>query len=177
MLSALPTVASYPDFEQQHVIQQYEEFKRRNQPVLQGASTAIVDTSSASGANTDAEARFAILETPITKLKKIIEHVERPVQPGEDRKKVDLTKEQLLACATFAQMVNVAWEEERAQVPLDQRKCQQMILLGQGGTGKTMIVTEITTMTVAVLMRLIVIMIVPVLARMILIVLKFKDKA
>ena len=39
-------------------------------------------------------------------------------------------------------MVQTAWEEERAGVPFDTRKCLQMVLIGQGGTGKTMLVTE-----------------------------------
>ena len=143
VVSALPTVTSDPAFKQQHVVQQYEMFKQRNDPRSQIAPPAIVDTPSASGAANDAEAHFAILETPITKLKKIIAHVERPVQPGENRTKVTLTREQVLACATFAKMVNIAWEEERAKKPYEKRTCQQMILLGQGGTGKTMIVTDI----------------------------------
>ena len=86
-------------------------FKQRNDPGSQIAAPAIVETPSASGAANDAEAQFAILETPITKLKSIIAYVERPVQPGEDRTKVTLTRGQVLACATFGKMVNIAREK------------------------------------------------------------------
>ena len=40
-------------------------------------------------------------------------------------------------------MVQKAWEEERARVPLDKITCLQIVLIGHGGTGKTMLVTEI----------------------------------
>ena len=91
----------------------------------------------------DAEATFAAIETPEAKLKDVIRYVERDVLPGEDRGKVTLTREQVLACAAFANMVTTAWEEERLGVDPAERTCQHMILLGQGGTGKTMIVTDI----------------------------------
>ena len=65
------------------------------------------------------------------------------MSPGEERARVSLTHEQVFACATFARMVQTAWEEDRAGFPLEKRSCQQMILLGQGGTGKTFLVTDV----------------------------------
>ena len=67
------------------------------------------------------------------------------MSPGEDRARITLTREQVLACATFARMVQTAWEEERRGLPLEKRSCQQMIILGQGGTGKTFLVIDIFT--------------------------------
>ena len=142
LLLQLPTVSSHPEFHQR-IAEQYEEFQQRNTKMSRRVSPPLVETPSATKPGKDADARFAIQETPITKLKFLIAHVERLVQPGEDRTKVTLTREQILACATFGKMVNIAWEEERAQVSLEKRTCQQMILLGQGGTGKTMLVTDI----------------------------------
>jgi hypothetical protein len=74
-------------------------------------------------------------------LKYLLKHVERA--GDAKRKKVTLTREQVLASVTFCAMVMTAWREERDGVPLSERTCHQMILLGQGGTGKTMIVIEI----------------------------------
>ena len=142
IVDQLPAVSSDATFHQR-IVEQYEQFQQRNENTARRVSTPPAAPPSAAGPGKDAEARFAILETPLTKLKSLIAHVERPVLPGEDRTNVTLTREQVLACATFGQMVNVAWEEERAQLPLDTRTCQQMILLGQGGTGKTMLVTDI----------------------------------
>ncbi len=141
-LEALPTASSDLDFDNR-IIQQYEQFQSRNAPGSRPMPPAAAVPPPSSGQVQDAVARWVDQETPITYLKALIVHVERAVLPGEDRTKVTLTREQVLACATFANMVKKAWEEDRAQIPSDKRTCHQMILLGQGGTGKTMIVTDI----------------------------------
>ena len=82
-------------------------------------SPTPLETPSATGPGQHADAHFTILETPITKLKSLIARAERPVQLGEDRTKVTLTQEQLLACTTFAHMVSIAWEAYRAQFILE----------------------------------------------------------
>ena len=43
----------------------------------------------------------------------------------------------------FANACNSAWEEERDDVPVERRKTRHLLLVGQGGSGKTAIVQEI----------------------------------
>ena len=123
---------------------QYEHFKTQN---MAGSPAAVPPAEPApplaAGGIADAEARFEELATPLTKVKRLISSVERDVEPHENRKKITLTRGQCLACAHFAQMVDTAWREEREQVAWDKRTTQHMVLLGQGGTGKTMLVQEI----------------------------------
>ena len=79
-------------------------------------------------------------DTPIKKMKDLMAHIQREPARTENRRKITLTRQQVLACVRFADMVNVAWEEELAGTPLGQRTAQQFLLLGQGGTGKMFIV-------------------------------------
>ena len=114
---------------------------------MAGSPAAVPPAESAppldGGGVADAEARFEVLATPFTEVKRLISSVERDVEPHENRKKITLTRGQCLACAHFAQMVETAWCEEREQVAWDKRTTQHMVLLDQGGTGKTMLVQEI----------------------------------
>jgi len=144
----LPTPAC-PDLDFREAIRtQYETFKSRNAPQRpQAPSAATCPSTDAppqpppSEQLDGADAAFAQIDTPWAMLKYLFKHVERV--GDEKRKKVTLTREQVLASVTFCAMVMTAWREERDGVPLSERTCHQMILLGQGGTGKTMIVIEI----------------------------------
>jgi hypothetical protein len=142
-LHNLPCATQGADF-QEKVVMQYEHFKTQN---MAGSPAAIPPAEPAppldGGGVADAEARFEVLATPLTEVKRLISSVERDVEPHENRKKITLTRGQCLACAHFAQMVDTAWREEREQVAWDKRTTQHMVLLGQGGTGKTMLVQEI----------------------------------
>ena len=68
-------------------------------------------------------------------MKDLIAHVQREPSPDETRERILLTRQQLLARIQFAEMANVAWEEELAQKPLSQRTAQQLLLLGHRRDG------------------------------------------
>ena len=112
----LPTVSSHPE-SHQRIETQYEDSQQPTRKVSRRVPPPPVETPFAIETGADAEARFAILETPITKLKALIVHVGRHLQFGEDRTKASLTREQILACATVEKIVIIAWEDERAQAP------------------------------------------------------------
>ena len=141
-LECLPNATSDPQFDQR-IIGQYEQFKDRNTSNSHAASSLDADQCPASMPHNDADARFDVLETPLTKMKDLIQHIERAVIHGENRAQITLTREQVLACVTFATMVHTAWTEERQGILPEKRSCQQLIILGQGGTGKTFLVTDI----------------------------------
>ena len=134
VLNRLPDTPSDPDFDQR-IIEQYEQFHARNATASRAASTQVAERRPADIPHDDADARFDLLETPLTKLTALIQNLER--------RGITLTHEQMLACAIFARMVQTAWAEERAGLPLDKRSCQHMIILGQGGAGQTFLVTAI----------------------------------
>ena len=46
-------------------------------------------------------------------MRQLITELEREPKPGEKKKKITLTHLQVLACAQFASMLRVAWDEER----------------------------------------------------------------
>ena len=59
------------------------------------------------------------------------------------RKPRELRRDQALFLAQFAKACNVIWEDETDQVAPKARKTFQILLMGQGGSGKTAIVQEI----------------------------------
>ena len=140
------TAPHIKDF-RQTVVDQYAEFKQRNSQTKRQVG-ATAGSSEDLGTTTatehpDAEAAWADIETPVTKMKKLIAELEKEPPPGDKKKKITLTHHQVLACVQFANMVTVAWEEEKKGIPWDKRTQKTMVLLGQGGTGKTMIVQKL----------------------------------
>ena len=143
-LANLP-VHGAPDFDMQ-TAEQAAAFKERNTPSARSAEHPPPDDQPAGPAEGGPDVPHAIFvfhQTVPDKMLEVIAHVERPVLPGEDRKKVALTYEQHLAVAEFTVMVQTAMDEEARQVPWAERTMHRMILLGQGGTGKTMIVQDV----------------------------------
>jgi len=63
--------------------------------------------------------------------------------PGKKKKKRKLSQDQVLFLTGFAHACNQAWDEERDEVPMSQRRRFSFLLLGQGGSGKTAIVQEV----------------------------------
>ena len=69
---------------------------------------------------------------------------EGPVDPATGgRAPRTLKRDQALFVATFANACNAAWDDEQEEIPWDRRRTFQMLLMGQGGSGKTAIVQEI----------------------------------
>ena len=62
---------------------------------------------------------------------------------GGKPKKKTLSRDQVCFLSLFANACNSAWEEERDDVPVERRKTRHLLLIGQGGSGKTAIVQEI----------------------------------
>ena len=62
---------------------------------------------------------------------------------GKPPRPKKLSADQTCFLALFAEACNSAWEEERDEVPLEQRQTRHLMLVGQGGSGKTAIVQEI----------------------------------
>ena len=54
-----------------------------------------------------------------------------------------LKRDQTLFLAKFAQACNAVWEDDKDEKPQERRQTFQMLLMGQGGSGKTAIVQEI----------------------------------
>ena len=103
-MHALPTASSDADFDN-CVIGQYEEFQNRNAIGTKPVPPPTAVPLSVSEPLPDAAAKWKGLETPITKLKELIECIEKPIHPCENRAKVTLTSEQVLACARFGSML------------------------------------------------------------------------
>ena len=68
--------------------------------------------------------------------------------PGKPREEKRVTRDQLLFLAQFADAVNQVWDDEQAEVPMNQRKRFSFLLMGQGGSGKTAIVQEVVLPTI-----------------------------
>ena len=66
-----------------------------------------------------------------------------PAVPGQTPIPFELTTEQSLAAMEFAELAQIAWEQEVGNVPWEQRVCKQMLLLGQGGSGKTALIQRL----------------------------------
>ena len=54
-----------------------------------------------------------------------------------------LKRDQTLFLAKFADACNKVWDDENEKKPWAQRRTFQMLLMGQGGSGKTAIIQEI----------------------------------
>ena len=54
-----------------------------------------------------------------------------------------LKRDQVYFVAQFAEACNTVWNEERDDTPMKKRSLLNMLLIGEGGTGKTAIVQEI----------------------------------
>ena len=67
----------------------------------------------------------------------------RTTLPGKKKKKKQLTRDQVLFLVGFADALNTVWQQERDNIPMDNRKEYSFLLMGQGGSGKTAIVQEI----------------------------------
>jgi len=67
----------------------------------------------------------------------------RTMPPGKKKKKRKLSRDQALFLTGFAHACNQAWEDERDEVPMSQRRRFRFLLMGQGGSGKTAIVQEV----------------------------------
>ena len=63
--------------------------------------------------------------------------------PGGERKKKKLSRDQVLFIAQFAYVCNIVWEDEQADVPMARRRRFSLLLMGQGGSGKTAVVQEV----------------------------------
>ena len=50
--------------------------------------------------------------------------------------------------ALFADACDAAWKEEHDDIPLERRKTKHLLLIGQGGSGKTAIVQEIVLLVI-----------------------------
>ena len=59
---------------------------------------------------------------------------------GKTPKRKSLSRDQVCFLALFADACNAAWEEERDDIPFERRKTKHLLLIGQGGSGKTAIV-------------------------------------
>ena len=58
---------------------------------------------------------------------------------GGKPKKKTLSRDQVCFLSLFANPCNSAWQEERDDVPVERRKTRHLLLIGQGGSGKTAI--------------------------------------
>ena len=63
-------------------------------------------------------------------------------------KRKTVSHDQVCFVALFADACDAAWEEERDDIPVERRKTRHLLLVGQGGTGKTAIVQEIVLPTI-----------------------------
>ena len=54
-----------------------------------------------------------------------------------------LKRDQVLFVAQFAYACNAVWDDEQNDVPMRRRQRFNMLLMGQGGSGKTAVVQEI----------------------------------
>ena len=63
--------------------------------------------------------------------------------PGADPILKELTEDQVFVLVMFAYACNCVWEDEQNDVPMNRRRCFDMLIMGQGGSGKTAIVQEI----------------------------------
>ena len=62
---------------------------------------------------------------------------------GAARKKKQLTHDQAVFITHFAHACNCVWDDEQNNVPMDLRQCFDILLMGQGGSGKTAMVQHI----------------------------------
>ena len=62
---------------------------------------------------------------------------------GEARKTKRLTTDQVLFLAQFSHSCNAIWDDEQNDVPMSRRQRFNLLLMGQGGSGKTALVQEI----------------------------------
>jgi len=146
MTKHLPDTATDKQFASK-VVEQYAAFKERN---IQTKAEVVPDTKSPSDASApaateraDGQAGWVPIDNPARKMQQLIAELEREPKPGEKKKKITLTHLQVLACAQFSSMMQVAWDEEKQGIPWDKRSQKTMVLLGQGGTGKSMIVQKL----------------------------------
>ena len=64
--------------------------------------------------------------------------------PGKKKKKKKLTRDQVLFLIGFADACNTVWQQECDNIPMEDRKEYAFLLMGQGGSGKTAIVQELS---------------------------------
>ena len=62
---------------------------------------------------------------------------------GKTPKRKSLSRDQVCFLALFADACDAAWKEERDDIPIERKKTKHILLIGQGGSGKTAIVQEI----------------------------------
>ena len=56
---------------------------------------------------------------------------------GKPPKPKQLSADQTSFLALFAEACNSAWQEEGDEVPLERRQMHHLLLIGEGGSGKT----------------------------------------
>ena len=78
-----------------------------------------------------------------------VAHLARKFEEGKPDPKTGkavarpLKRDQVYFIAQFAAACNTVWKEERGDTPMNKRSLFNMLLIGEGGTGKTAIVQEI----------------------------------
>ncbi len=68
--------------------------------------------------------------------------------PGKKKEPKQITREQLLFLTAFAEAFQAVWEDDRDNVDLAHRRRFDLLLMGQGGSGKTAVVQDIVLPTV-----------------------------
>ena len=68
--------------------------------------------------------------------------------PGKRKFKKTLTQNQVRFLAGFAKAVNEVWSDEQDEKPHHQRRRHDLLLIGEGGSGKTAIVQDIVLTTI-----------------------------
>ena len=73
--------------------------------------------------------------------------VKKPASPSQDRRAVKLEAMQRQFVEGFANKMDALWREEREQLPWRRRTLARMILIGQGGSGKSFVVKYVVVPT------------------------------
>ena len=66
-----------------------------------------------------------------------------PPPPGMPVQKKKLTEDQIIFLARFAEICDCVWDDIQNDVPMHSRRRYSILLLGQGGSGKTAVVQDI----------------------------------
>ena len=79
---------------------------------------------------------------------------EGPIDPTTGKRVPrTLKRDQTLFLAKFADACNATWDDEANEVPWERRRTFQLLLMGQGGSGKTAIVQQIVLPAIDFLFR------------------------
>jgi len=82
-----------------------------------------------------------------------VEHLAKKFEDGVVDQKTGkktprpLKREQVFFIAHFAAACNAVWDDEKNDVPMKERQRFNMLLMGQGGSGKTALIQEIVLPT------------------------------